>query len=610
MKSRQLQTQESKTDTLLLSGKGLVKTYGQTVAVNDFDICLHQGEIVGLLGGNGAGKSTLTRIISGVTLPDQGSLWFNGQEIDLRQFSPLKANRLGIRVVYQELSLCLNLRVYENFYVELSRHFKRDYQWRKHSIELSSRVLNDIFPGNHINANDRLDSLSIAQRQMVEIARAFSDEDLKLLILDEPTSSLAAEQTEQLKSYIRKKAAQGITFVFITHRLNEAISLVDRIYVANNGSCSWTGRVEETSENNLIEKMGGRLEKTGSSLNSGHKPLICKINPDIGITVEGLKIGRGNKISFDVFGGEIIGISGLEGSGQRELLHTLFENRRKTSKNIRIRGSVAYVTGDRKNEGNFHLWSILENMMITRLAFGKLFMLNSEKRMISAVQKWYNKLKVKSEGLHANITSLSGGNQQKVLLARALVADADIIILDDPTRGVDIPTKSDLYGVFREAAASGKLVIWYSSDDAEFEHCNRVYVMRYQSIVATLSEDEISKDNIVQASFKGEELKGADESPKATDNSKSKLKSIFGTGVLVPFFAMIIVYLLCGLRSPAVFSAFGIDLLLSGALPLIILTLGQMFIIGFSQIDLGAGFFMGLINVISATILTTSPAFG
>ena len=594
----------------LLRGRGFVKAYGQTKAVNNFDIHISKGEIVGLLGGNGAGKSTLTRIISGVTKPDQGTLWFDGQEIDFRQFSPSRANHLGIRIVYQELSLCLNLRVYENFFIELSRKFKKDFQWRRHATAISRKVLDDVFPDNHINANARLDTLSIAQRQMVEIARALSDEDLKLLILDEPTSSLASEQTEQLKSFIKRKATEGISFIFITHRLNEAISLVDRMYVASNGSCSWTGNVDETNENNLIVKMGGQLDQPTPSEICERNNLACEINPNVGVKVDGLRICKGEKISFDIYGGQIIGISGLEGNGQRELLHTLFANRKKNNKSIQFKGSVAYVTGDRKNEGNFHLWSILENMMINRLAFGKLFALNSEKRLITVAQKWYDKLKVKSEGFQAGITSLSGGNQQKILLARALVADADIIILDDPTRGVDIATKNDLYEIFWEASLAGKLVLWYSSDDAEFKHCNRVYVMRYHSVVAVLSEDEISKNTIVEASFKGEELKAVVEKSEIAEGSGSRIKSFFGTSVVVPFFAMMIVYFLCGVRSPAVFSVFGVELLLSGALPLIILTLGQMFIIGFSQIDLGAGFFMGLISVVAATTLTTSPGLG
>ncbi len=604
----------------LLNAKDLVKVYGHTTALNKFEIMVRKGEIIGLLGGNGAGKSTLTRVISGVTHPDEGQLDIDGKKIEFGQFNPSIANSLGIRVVYQELSLCTNLKVYENFFVELSSMFKNS-KWRDLAVRLSREKLDEVFPGNDIDVDARLDSLTIAQMQMVEIARAFSDPKLKLLILDEPTSSLPSEQTEQLKDFIRKKAVEGVSFIFITHRLKEAISLVDRIYVMQNGTCKWMGNVDETSEADLVVKMGGIADRKEECRTQVSKGDSRRINTQIGITARSLVLKKGRPINFEFNGGEIIGIAGLEGSGQIELLHKLFASRKKSSQQLEIKGKIAYVAGDRKKEGVFPLWSVLENMMINKLAFGRLWANISEKSLVENAKPWYNKLKVKAEGLESSINNLSGGNQQKVLIARTMVADADIIILNDPTRGVDIATKYQLYEIFDEAARSGKLIIWYSSDDAEFEICSRVFVMRYNTVIAELSADEISKDTIVEASFKGEELKPVTELSKRQesmsegDRQKQKerrqaVKKVTTSNAFISLLAMLIVYLLCGLLSPNVFSVFGIELLLSSAAPLILLTLGQMFIIGFSQIDFGIGFFMGIVNVLAATLLTTNPLLG
>ena len=610
----QIPEKQQSADQALLNAKGLEKVYGQTIAVKAFDISIMKGEVIGLLGGNGAGKSTLTRIISGVTVPDAGEMVFNGRKIEFGQFNPSMANSLGIRVVYQELSLCTNLSVYENFYIELSSMFKGNRKWRKSAADIAKAMLNDVFPGNDIDVDARLDSLTITQMQMVEIARAFCDPKLKLLILDEPTSSLPVEQTEQLKSYVRKKAKDGISFIFITHRLKEAITLVDRIYVAQSGARKWVGLVEETSETDLIAQMGGNIRKASEEIEEN---TVCgttaqrKSHADIFITADKLHLGKGESISFHMQGGEIIGLAGLEGSGQRELLHRIFSHRTKGDHTIKLNGKIAYVTGDRKKEGNLSLWSVLNNMMITKLVFGKLRDFISEKSLLGSAQHWHNKLEIKSESINTNITDLSGGNQQKVLIARAMVADADIIILDDPMRGVDMATKHQLYELFNEAACQGKLVFWYSSDDAEFEICTRVLVMRYHTIVAELNAGDLSKTSIVESSFRGEELNSIEStSVKAETKQHMAARKAYNSSMMVPLVAMVLVFVLCGLRSPRVFSMFGVELLLSGAAPLIFLTLGQMFIIGFSQIDLSIGYFMGLINVISATVLSTNPGLG
>jgi len=588
----------------LMKVEHIVKTYGSTTAIRDFSMEIHEGDVISLVGANGAGKSTLMRVISGVTRPDSGAIAFCEKTIQMDKYTPSAASGLGIRVVYQELSLCDNLKIYENFYTELPHLFKRNLQWRKKAQEIARAQLDLIFPGHGMDVNADLSSISIAQKQMVEIARAFSDPTLKLLILDEPTSSLPVEQTRQLLAFIKKKSAEGMTFIYISHRLFEVMDISNRIFVMKNGNVEWFGLAAETNEEELIRKMG-----SGESFQAVLQEYIplseSELSKDVFIKCKGLKNGVLKNIDCEIYGGEVIGIAGLEGNGQRDFLQMLYHPSFKQRSMIERRGTVAYVTGNRAEEGNFHLWSILSNMIITSLSQGNLFKRIPKSKTKEEVTGWYDRLHVKGAGIGAEIVSLSGGNQQKVLIARALLSNADIIILDDPTRGVDVDTKNQLYGVFAEAAAQGKLVIWYSSDESEFSICSRVMVMRYGTVVSTLKREEATKENIIEASFKAK-----DPSKKAdTGHAEHKTRKLSG-GQIIPLASMLLIYLICGSIQKSVFSPFGIELLISGAIPLIFATLSQSFIIGLSHVDLGIGNYMGLVSVMIATVFYSNPALG
>ncbi len=580
----------------------IVKIYGTTIANNNISLQINKGDVLGLVGANGAGKSTLMRIVSGVTTPDEGTMYFDGDAIDWKSFSPTTASKKGIRVAYQELSLCDNLKVYENFTVELSHLFKGSLRWRKQAAEMAKQQLDKVFPDNGIDVKKELADLSIAQQQMVEIARAFSDPDLKLLILDEPTSSLPVEQTRQLLSYIGKKAAEGITFIYITHRLFEIMEITNKVYVLRNGEVVSGCETHSTCEDTLIDNMsGGVRAQNVQQEEATAKRAKAKINEDVFVTCSDVVKGALKGVTCTMHGGEVIGIAGLEGNGQKDLLHAIFELPLSLRKKIQRKGSIAYVTGDRKAEGNFPLWSIADNIAITSLMRKALFAVNSPKKVVEQSSVWYNNLKIKGESPKADIVSLSGGNQQKVLIARALIADADIIILDDPTRGVDVETKRQLYEVFYEASVNGKLIIWYSSDDSELDSCSRVFVMRYGTIVETLKHEDISKDSIIEASF------------KAVDNKKQKLetsKRQMNLSILTPVLAMLTIYVTCGLIQPTTFTLFGAELLISGSLPLILAAISQTYIIGFSHVNLSIGNFMGLVSVLAATVLYESPLLG
>lgn len=590
--------------TPLLELSDIVKVYGNTTANNHINIRINKGEVLGLVGANGAGKSTLMRIVSGVTKPDSGKMIFDGERLDWKTFSPTIASTLGIHVAYQELSLCNNLTVYENFYVELSDLFKKTGSWRKKAIELATKILNDVFPDNNINVRRELSELSIAQQQMVEIARACADPKLKLLILDEPTSSLPIEQTKQLLSYIKKRAEDGVTFIYITHRLFEIINVTTNIYVLKNGTVVHNCMTKETSEEDLIVKMGDALQYNGDAISlkeeiDDYKERI--INSEIFVKCNSLNNEGLKNLSCEMYGGEIIGISGLEGNGQKDLIHAIFSSKGSLKKKIKKKGSIAYVTGDRKMEGNFPLWSIADNIAITSLMRKKLFDVNSPAKVLEESSEWYNKLKIKGESPASSIMSLSGGNQQKVLIARAMQSSADIIILDDPTRGVDVETKRQLYEVFKEAADAGKLVIWYSSDDSELSICTKVLVMRFGTIVRTLEHCEISKDSIVEASFKAKETK---------EEQITSKKNFSIPSFVLPLGVMIVMYLICGILRPATLSLFGAELLLSSAMPLILAALSQTYIIGMSDVNLSMGNYMGFVSVMTAVVVFETPILG
>jgi len=586
---------------VILEVKGLSKTFGATIAVDNLSISLYKGEIMGLAGANGAGKSTLMGILGGLIIPDKGQALFEGNMIDLNRYSTPIAQKLGIRIIHQELSLCKNLTVYENFYIEQSQRFLKNLNWRKKAKQMAKSALDSVFPGNNIDVRINLNTLSLAQQQMVEIARAISDPNLKLLILDEPSSSLPAEQTKQLQIYIKQNAKENISFIYVSHRLKEIMSLADRIFIMQNGIKKWLGRADETSEQDMIKRMGEReIKSIFQSDNRVRKDI--QFSKKVSIKIKKYTSKKLKDIYLEVFGGEIIGLAGLEGNGQLELLHDIFYARGKKKGNIKINGTVAYITGDRKKEGTFPLWSLFDNIIISKITTEKLYKFLSKAGLNKLVDFWYKKLMIKSTGTGALITSLSGGNQQKVLIARALTADADIILLDDPTKGVDVATKMQLYEVFNEISAKGKLIIWRTSDDAEFDMCSKIFVMSFGRLIGEFKRGEVNHEELLKVAFLNYEDK--------VDSYNIKRKKLKFSNTLLPLAVMVILYITCGIFTPAVFSLFGIELLILGLAPFIFATLAQTFIIGMGHIDLGIGAYMGLINVLCASVLHDNIILG
>ena len=598
----------------LVQTVGLTKAYGPTVAVRSVSCAFRRGAVTALLGGNGAGKSTLVRLLSGETPADGGQLWLDSRPVSLPDHSVPRAKRAGLRVVHQELSVCTNLSIAENCYLEMPGRFAAR-GWRGHAAALMERALAAVFPDHGLGLTRTVGDLTLAQQQMVEIARATADPDLKLLILDEPTSSLDATRAEQLQTYLRRRVAEGLSVIYIGHKLTEILELAEDFLVMRDGQLVWTGPREETSYDRLVALMS----QAGPGENGAGKVADpaggLAGNPNAGgaprptLVEVGRRWGDETAAPVRLQAGEIVGLTGLEGSGQQRLLDDIFA---APAKGWRDGGTlrhaaVAYVTGDRRKEGVFPGWSTLRNMTVARYARQAPWRPVRTSVERTWAESWRERFRFTRSALEQPILQLSGGNQQKALMSRALIAEAAVILLNDPTRGVDVGVKREFYEVLRAAAAGGKLVVWYSSEDAEFRECSRVLVLREGRVAAQYSGREASRENLVSACFTGPPSPGR---ATGATGAAPRRRTDGLPHWLIPLAALVLVLAATGFYNPRALSPFGLGLLLGTALPLVLVALGQMFVVGRSEIDLGVGAFAGLVNVISATLLVERPLLG
>ncbi|MGH7122718.1 MAG: ATP-binding cassette domain-containing protein [Acetobacteraceae bacterium] len=600
---------EAGTSAVLLRLTGVSKSYGPTFANRDLSFDIATGDVIGLVGANGAGKSTLMRVIAGVTRPDAGSLELAGEPLNIAQFSALEARRQGIRIVYQELSLCDSLTVAENFYLEAPHLAPAHPFWRARYERLAREMIGEIFPDAGIDPRARIGSLPIAQRQMVEIARAASDPGLRLLILDEPTSSLDSRRSAELRAYISARAANGISFVFISHKLTEVAAVATRVLVMQGGRLVWQGEPQTLPIARMVALMAG--EEEAGAATSAAAPQAPRVHARRMTGPAVIEADAGSRFSPEPLAfrrGEIIGVAGLEGNGQRPFIRALHEAARRGRRigGVRCLADAAFIPGDRAAEGVFALWTVLANATIGQFArAGPLRPVRGSEE-IAAARPWLARVQLDLARIASPILDLSGGNQQKVLLARALLTDAEILVLDDPTRGVDAGVKQEFYRLIREAAAGGKLVVWYSTEDSEFLECDRVLVFHDGAVLRELAGAELTRDALLGAAFAGKLEAGASHSASAVRSSGRWQERLY----LLPPVTTALMFLAVAALNADAASLFGIDLLTSAAVPLVLVSLGQMFVIGGSEIDLGAGAFAGLVNVLSATILVARPSLG
>ncbi|MBR0558274.1 sugar ABC transporter ATP-binding protein [Ciceribacter sp. L1K23] len=475
----------------VVSVQGVRVAFGAVKALDGVDLDITSGEALGLVGHNGAGKSTLVNVINGLLTPHEGEIRY-GTADTISGVSGARAN--GIRCVFQELSLCPNLTVAENtrvMHAQLS-----GFGWRKRAATLVGKTLDDIFPGHHIQADSAVGDLSIAERQMVEIAINFmaAPDRPRLVILDEPTSSLDAGLAEQLLAYVRRFVSEGGSVIFISHILGEILSTSSRIVVMKDGKIVTDRPASEFSVRSLVETMGSVVKERAAG-----RERASRSEQAVTLSIPSPFGG----IGFEARRGEIVGLAGLAGHGQTTMLLELF---RKNCGNWlpTAESPVAFVAGDRSLNGTFPLWSILRNLTIGNLnALSRLAAIDRGKEL-SLGEDWKQRMAIRTPDTANPILSLSGGNQQKVLFARALSTTAQAVLMDDPMRGVDIGTKQEVYATLRREADAGRTFVWYSTEMDEIQLCDRVYVFRDGAIVTELVGEAITEEAVLEASFTGE----------------------------------------------------------------------------------------------------------
>ncbi len=586
----------SATATTLVRLEGISKAYGPTRANRDVDFAMVPGEVVGLVGANGAGKSTLMRILTGGSVPEAGRLLVDGEEVTWDRYGPRAAHRLGIRIVHQELSLCPNLTAAENFFLEQPER-RHSFAWLRDYRRSVRDSLTLVFPGAQIDPDTRVGRLDIAQRQMLEIARAALDSRLRLLILDEPTSSLSSQEASALHAYVAARAAQGLAVIFISHKLQEVLAVSDRVVVMRNGAVVSDRPKAELTLAALMEAVGGRHEPAAADATRAaapQGPVLVRLGGAVTVP-----LGR----SVELRAGEVVGLAGLEGGGQKALLRRLFSPEAAGAGEVARTGRASFVSGDRRTEGVFPLWSVFDNIAVGRIARQAAPGLLRLRDEGDAARAWAARLALAEERLPDGILDLSGGNQQKALLARGMVDESPIVLLDDPTRGVDIGAKRDFYRVLRQVAAEGRLAVWHSTEDAELLECDRVLVLSQGTVVADLQGEAITEEAIIAGGF---------TTPGAPAGRLGRLgrRSPERLFQAIPFIGLAFLVGLMAWMNPLVLSGFGMQLLLAPAVVLVLVALSQMFIVGGSEIDLGVGNFVSMVNVISATFLVTTPSLG
>ncbi len=464
-------------------------SFGPVQALRAASIEIKAGECVGLVGHNGAGKSTLANVINGRLTPTEGAVRYRVSDPVHKNSENAQAS--GVRSVFQELSLCPNLTVLENLRIPYRNMPRKG--WRKVASQKMTDALDLVFPGHGIRPRATVGDLSIAERQMVEIAIAFADRDSEpsLVILDEPTSSLDAAIAQQLLDHIKRYCSEGGAVLFISHMMGEIFDVSTRIVIMKDGQIVDDKPAQAFTRQSIVDAMG-HVAPDDDAQGS------ARSERELGPVLVSSAIG------LDARQGEIVGLAGLAGHGQAEALAQIFFDHSSVWKSGK-RPEVVFVAGDRARDGVMPLWSILRNLSLTTLPeFSKRWMVDRPAES-GLVQKWKDRIGIRTDNLLNPILSLSGGNQQKVLFARALASSAPLVVMDDPMRGVDIGTKKEVYQMIQNEAAKGRSFLWYSTETDEILECDRVFVFRAGEIAAELVGDEISEENILHASFEMQE---------------------------------------------------------------------------------------------------------
>lgn len=483
--------------------ENITKEFPGVLALDDVTIDLHKGEVLGILGENGAGKSTLIKILAGNYIKDAGDIFVDEEKFEIK--GPAEAMASGIRVIYQELNTLDNLTVTENIFIgeQLTKGALKIVDWK--TMTKRARELLDTL-NVELNPNAIVGELSVSDKQVVEIAKAISRE-AKILVMDEPTAALSEEETQSLFKIIETLKAEGVAIIYISHRLKEIFRITDRVTVLRDGKKVGTVKTADTDSNKLVEMMVGR----------DIKDMYPKREISIGKTVMEVKnlFAEGiNDISFELKKGEILGIFGLLGSGRSHLVKTLFgANKIKggeiilNGKKLNLKGpsiardeKIGLVPLDRKAEGLALIMGVKENITLANIKeLGKSFLVNRRTER-SKAQKWVKEIGIKTPSVSQEVNSLSGGNQQKVVLAKWLESGSKIIILNEPTRGIDVGAKIEIYKLMQDLCEQGDSIIMISSELPEIMSiADRILVMSKGRFTDEYLRKEASEEKLLHA---------------------------------------------------------------------------------------------------------------
>lgn len=497
---------------VILEIKNIVKSFSGVEVLKNINLKIHEGEIHAIVGENGAGKSTLMKIINGEYQPTKGEIYIDGEK--RKHYSPSESFKEGIVMVHQEFSLVPQLSVYENIFLgrwKLSSH--NNHFINKSILKTKTREIFRKMGISHVNPESKVSSLSIGDRQIIEIAKALSVNP-KILILDEPTAALSIEETKILFNILKTLKENNVTIIYISHRLEEIFQIAEMVTVLRNGEMVFSDLVNNVKINDLISMMIGR-EVTNKYPEKPSK----KIGNTI-LRVENLNSYYFKNISFEIKEGEILGLSGLMGCGNTQLGEALFglkkidsgeifyrdKNYFPRSPEVCIKNNIFYIPGDRQSLGLVLKRNVKENLSLPNLdIFSKIGILKKRKEL-SYTLNLINQLNVKVNNINQKVESLSGGNQQKIVIGKWLIRQPILLIMDEPTRGIDVGAKYEIYKQIYDLSKKAIAIIVISTDiDEIYNLCDRILVMSEGKITGTVYPHEASKEDIMSYAVKGKE---------------------------------------------------------------------------------------------------------
>ena len=481
--------------------RGIDKSFGSNQVLKQAGFTLESGEVHALMGENGAGKSTLMKILTGVYTKDAGTVLVDGKEVNYK--NPQEAEKAGIVFIYQELNVMFDLTVEENLFMGKEIHGKFGICDKKAMQKKAQKALNIL--GVNISPKTVMAELSVGQQQMVEICKALMA-DAKVIIMDEPTAALTQSETAALFKVIESLRKKGVSMVYISHRMEEIFELCDRITVLRDGSYIGVKNIPETNMNEIVKMMIGR------EIGERYPSRNVKIGKEVLKVKELTRKGTFHDVNFSVRAGEVLGVSGLMGAGRTEIMQAIFGNLSYESGTIEIDGKevkisnprqamehgIGFITEDRKTEGLMLDKSIRENISLCnlrRISKSSVISREAEKNMVAEAIK---DLHIKCFGSYHECNNLSGGNQQKVVLAKWILTNPKILILDEPTRGVDIGAKKEIYSIINKLAAQGVAIIMVSSELPEvLGMSDNIMVVREGEVRGIISYEEANQERVM-----------------------------------------------------------------------------------------------------------------